>query len=340
VFKKILGRLGLDECKMAITGAAPIAVNTLEYFGSLGLQINEMYGMSESTGVTTLSTDLTHRWGSCGFAPAGIEVKIFKCQDGDKKEVDRVQNFDQVPEENQGEICFRGRHIMLGYMANPLLGTDHVELIKKKTADAIDSEGWLHSGDKGCMDTYGMVKITGRYKEIIIGAGGENIAPVPIEDNMKMLCQGISNIVMIGNQRKFNVCILTLKAQATGGGELPGNDNLDGAALDVNGNVTTISAALDDDTWIEYIEKAIMKTNKTGDVCPSNAAKIQKFSILPCDFSVSTGELTATLKIKRSVVEKKYKDLIDLMYAPENVKNNYIKCPPMNADGKTEEKKG
>merc|ERR1712165_648851 len=202
-----------------------------------------MYGMSESTGVTTLSTDLTHRWGSCGFAPAGIEVKIFKCQDGDKKEVDRVQNFDQVPEENQGEICFRGRHIMLGYMANPLLGTDHVELIKKKTADAIDSEGWLHSGDKGCMDTYGMVKITGRYKELIIGAGGENIAPVPIEDSVKGIADAVMECMMVGDKRKYNIALITLKAVGANG-ETPGTDELDAPGKRVDSKITKISQAM------------------------------------------------------------------------------------------------
>ena len=81
-------------------------------------------------------------------------------------------------EEEQGEICYRGRHIMMGYLANPKLGEEHVAEIQKKTAESIDSQGWLHSGDKGCMSPDGMVRITGRFKELIIGAGGENVAPV------------------------------------------------------------------------------------------------------------------------------------------------------------------
>merc|ERR1740124_1449674 len=90
-----------------------------------------------------------------------------------------------VPEAEQGEVCYRGRHIMMGYMAQPALGSDHVDEIKKKLSSAIDSRGWLHSRDKGCMTQNGFVRITGRYKELIITAGGENIAPVPIEDNIK-----------------------------------------------------------------------------------------------------------------------------------------------------------
>merc|ERR1712173_419523 len=136
----------------------------------------------------------------------------------------------------------------------------------------------------------GMIKITGRYKEIIIGAGGENIAPVPIEDNLKKECPAISNIVMIGNNRKFNVCIVTLKSKDTGGGELPGSDNLEDEALSVNPKVTTISDAIKDETFIKYIQGGIDATNKNGEVSPSNASNIQKFAILPCDLSVLNGE--------------------------------------------------
>ena len=88
-------------------------------------------------------------------------------------------------------------------MANPALGDEHVQAIIQKNRDAIDADGWLHSGDKGCMGVNGMVKITGRYKDLIIGSGGENIAPVPIEDNIKKLCPAISNILMVGDKRKY-----------------------------------------------------------------------------------------------------------------------------------------
>jgi len=310
---KIKEKLGLENCKFSFTGAAPISVDTLEYFGSLGIQINEVYGMSECTGAVTWSLDSTHVWGSCGFTMPGLELKVFRADTGKKEECPLANDLMHPTEAEQGELCFRGRNIMMGYLANPDLGHDHVDLITKKTKEAIDEEGWLHSGDKGCKDWRGMLRITGRYKELIIGAGGENIAPVPIENSVKTNCPGISNLIMIGNQRKYNVALVTLKAKGATGEE-PGTDELDATVLTIS-KVKTISAAAKDSKWIQTITNAIINTNKDGSVCPSNASKIQKFTILPRDLSIQGGELTPTLKTKRSVVESKYKDVIDMMYA-------------------------
>jgi len=318
VLNKVKATLGLDQCKFAFTGAAPISVETLTYFGQLGLQINEVYGMSECTGATTWSSDEAHVWGSCGWAMDGTEVKVFTVDAkniNDKKECPRAKDLDHPLESEQGELCFRGRHIMKGYMANPDLGEDHVKQIQKKNMEAIDEEGWLHSGDKGCVGVNGMFRITGRYKELIIGSGGENIAPVPIEDNIKAICPQISNIMMIGDKQKYNVAIVTLKAKGASG-ELPGGDELiDDAATAVPG-VSTISAASANKDYIALIDKAIRATNKNGAVCPSSASMIQKFSILPHDFSVETGELTPTLKLKRSHVfsAPEYSDIIKRLY--------------------------
>jgi len=322
VLGKVKEALGLEKCKFGFTGAAPITVDTLEYFGSLGIQINEVYGMSECTGAVTWSVDSCHVWGSCGWALPGTEFKVFQAESGGNKECPLAVDLMHPTEEEQGELCYRGRNIMMGYLANPDLGQEHVDLIRKKTAAAIDEEGWLHSGDKGCMDHRGMVRITGRYKELIIGAGGENIAPVPIEDNVKSLCPGISNFIMIGNQRKYNVALVTLKAKGATG-EQPGTDDLDGAALGVSQGITTISEASKDKKWIKTITQAITDTNNNGSCCPSNACKIQKFTILPCDFSVEGGELTPTLKTKRSVVDKMYTPVIDKMYATAS-RNPYV----------------
>merc|ERR1719316_1866535 len=148
-----------------------------------------------------------------------------------------------------GELCFSGRNVMMGYLANPDLGDAHVAEIKKKTAETIDKDGWLHSGDKGLCTVDGMVKITGRYKELIIGEGGENIAPVPIEDHVKKSCDGIQEIMMVGDKRKYNAALVTLKAVGANG-EVPGTDELDAGAKRVNPEVTKISQALDDETWI------------------------------------------------------------------------------------------
>merc|ERR1712196_261763 len=143
----------------------------------------------------------------------GVSVrKVNETDINDHEEVPPAEDVWFPSEAEQGEICFRGRHIMMGYLANPDLGAEHVKEIEGKNASAIDSGGWLHSGDKGCMSTTGMVKITGRYKELIIGAGGENVAPVPVEDTVKKHCGAISNVMMIGDKRKSNVAVITLKA--------------------------------------------------------------------------------------------------------------------------------
>eukprot|EP01044_Picomonas_judraskeda_P021054 COSAG03_NODE_4854_length_1412_cov_1.152323_1_plen_263_part_00 len=195
---------------------------------------------------------------------------------------------------------------MMGYLANPALGEEHVAEIKQKTAEAIDENGWLHSGDKGLMDQEGMFKITGRYKELIIGAGGENVAPVPMEDFLKTnevdgKRYGISDAMMVGDKRKYNVVLLTLQTKGYTG-ELPGTDELDGAAALVNPAVRTVGEAMTDPVWQEHLTNAIKAVNGNQRACPSNASKIQKFAILPKNFSVEGEEFTPTLKLKRCAV--------------------------------------
>mmetsp|Transcript_8340 Transcript_8340/g.10875 ORF Transcript_8340/g.10875 Transcript_8340/m.10875 type:complete len:738 (+) Transcript_8340:56-2269(+) len=320
LYKKLLNkvkvRLGLDKCKMFFAGAAPMTEECLNYFGSLGINVNELYGMSECVGSATLQVDLTHEWGTIGYALPGVEVRIFKIdpETGNKTECPPAKDIHSATEEEQGEICFRGRNNMIGYMANEKFGEEHMEQIEKKNIDAIDEEGYIHSGDKGAMDARGMVKITGRYKELIIGAGGENIAPVPIEDELKRLCPFAGNIMMIGNKRKFNVILVTLKTVGATG-ELPGTDELDGPARLLSNSSATIEEAMKDDVFINAIKDAINEVNNNKHVCPSNAAKVQKFTILPRDFSVETGEFTATLKLKRSVVDDMWKSTIDNLYS-------------------------
>jgi len=313
LLKKIKQALGLDLCKFAFAGAAPMTKDCLEYFGQLNININEVYGMSECTGATTWSTEVAHTWGTVGYELPGTEVKILKKNAAGKlEEVERAPSFEgTIPEKYQGEVCFRGRHVMMGYLANPALGEDHCEEIRQKNAEAVINDGaWLCSGDKGAKDQKGMVKITGRYKELIIGAGGENIAPVPIEDNIKRLAVEVSNIMMVGDKRKFNIALITLKCNGATG-EVPGTTKLM-KPYDKWG--ATIKDACENKDFIKYLTKAIEDTNKNGDCVPSNAAKIQKFTILPIDFSVVTDDLTATLKLKRSVVNDKYIDLIDAVY--------------------------
>jgi long-chain-fatty-acid--CoA ligase ACSBG len=247
-----------------------------------------------------------------------MEVRIFKVNGSEKTECPRTKNLHgPQPEECKGEICMRGRHIMAGYLANPDMGPEHVEEIKRKNREAIDSVGWLHSGDMGVKDFRGMIKIVGRYKELIIGAGGENIAPVPIEDEIKKNCEGVvSNVLMIGDKRKFNTCLITLACKGATG-EKAGTNELDGPAASLVPGVTTIEQAAASEQFLSFIEDAIKDTNNNGQVCPSNASKIGKFTILPIDFSVEGDELTSTFKSKRGVIEKKYAKAIDAMYLTE-----------------------
>lgn len=312
VLSKISDNLGLNQVKLALTGAAPITKEILQYFGMLGISINECYGMSESTGATTWSSNDAHIWGSCGWAVPGTEVKCFKIgAEGEALvETPAAKDLFNPTEEEQGELCFRGRHIMAGYMANPDLGEEHVAEIAKKNADAIDKDGWMHSGDKGCIDARGMVRVTGRYKELIITAGGENVAPVPIEDAIKATCDMVSNVMMIGDQRKFNVALVTLKCVGATG-EVAGTDQLDGGAKKFDSNIKTVKEACQSKKYTQAIIDAIVAVNKT---VPSNACKIQKFSIVPRDFSVENGELTPTLKLKRGVVTNMHVKVVDSMY--------------------------
>jgi long-chain-fatty-acid--CoA ligase ACSBG len=326
VSAKVRGLLGLDKCELFITGAAPMAPHVYEYWGSLGIRILECYGMSESTGLSTANSSDCYLWGTVGYPCEAVEVKVFKIDDEDfnvKKECPPAKDFSRPTEEEQGEICFRGRTVMMGYLSNPdmdftdedgnVTHTGDVDEIFEKTAGTIDSEGWLHSGDKGTRGTHGMIKITGRYKELIIGSGGENIAPVPIEDSVKKLCPGIANAMMVGDKQKYNVMLVTLKCKGATG-ELPGTDQLDGPALKI-GTAKTIAEAKKDEAWKAAIQSAIDQTNSNPVICASPPWKVQKWVILDRDFSVETGELTATLKLKRSEACKHFADEIDALYA-------------------------
>jgi len=310
VLSKVKTLLGLDACKFCFTGAAPIKTETLQFYGRLGLNINEVYGMSECTGATTWSTDLAHKWGSCGWAMPSTEVSVRSKETGE-----------EVPDGKDGELCYRGRHIMMGYMANPDLGDEHMKLITEKNRSSIDQYGWLHSGDKGQRDVDGMIRITGRYKELIIGAGGENVAPVPVEDGVKSRCAAISNIMMYGDKMKYNVAVITLKTVGATG-ELPGTDELDPVAAKIDPSCTSLTQAMDSVKIIEAIKAAILETNNDPKCCPMPPSKIQKFTILPTDFSVVTEELTPTFKLKRSVVTDKYISTIKSMYDSKDI---YVK---------------
>jgi long-chain-fatty-acid--CoA ligase ACSBG len=286
LLNKIKVKVGLDKCKFASTAAAPIHRDVLNFFGAISIPIMEVYGMSESCGPQTITRPMgsAHLVGSTGPSMVGTELKIMHDASRDKA--------------GEGEICFRGRHIMMGYLGN-----------EQKTVESIDADGWLHSGDVGRVDENGMLFITGRIKELLITAGGENIPPVPIEEDIKAAAPAISNLVVIGDKKKYLTALVTLTTTPNGDGTF--SDELTGDALGVNPQVKTASAAVDDAAFKAYVQKGIDHYNSHA---ISNAAKIQYFSILPNDFSIPGGELGPTLKLRRSKVVEKYESVIEAMY--------------------------
>jgi long-chain-fatty-acid--CoA ligase ACSBG len=292
VFNKVKDALGLDRTRYCATAAAPISKETLDFFLSLNIPIFEIYGMSESTGPQTINRPKQHKTTSCGPAMPGSEMKI--------------ANPDK---EGNGEICYRGRHIFMGYMKND-----------KATAETIDDEGWLHSGDIGKMDAKAFLFITGRIKELIITAGGENIPPVLIEDEIKMeIGKVISNVMAVGDRKKFLTCLVTLKAKPNAEakpGDYPFSDDLADSAIEQlakgGSSAKTVQEAMKDPKVSEYIKAGIERANKRA---ASNAQRIQKFAIIPKDFTLEGGELTPTMKLKRRVVVQQCEKEIEDMYA-------------------------
>jgi long-chain-fatty-acid--CoA ligase ACSBG len=183
ILTKIRDALGLTRCDLHLSGAAPISPEILKYFMSLNIVVTEVYGMSECSGPHAMAIESAFRLGSVGRTIMGATTKLAK-PDAD----------------GNGEICMGGRHVSMGYLQQP-----------EKTRGAIDEEGWLHSEDIGKIDADGYVFITGRLKELLITAGGENVAPVPVEDNVKTALPIVSQAVLLGDRLKFLSVLLTVK---------------------------------------------------------------------------------------------------------------------------------
>ncbi|RYG65399.1 hypothetical protein EON64_11980, partial [archaeon] len=291
VFSKIKEVLGLDQAKCCFTAAAPIAPETLWYFASLDIPVYEVFGQSECTGPHTVSAAKAWKVGTCGRPMLGTESRI---------------------DPNNGELCYRGRHIFMGYMYMP-----------KETSETIDADGYLHSGDVAEFDSdhdpnvpkpSGFMRITGRIKELLITAGGENVPPVLIENEMKAAMLALSNVMVIGDKKKFLTMLVSLKTVVDPESGLP-TDQLAADALHeakrIGSTATTYSEARRDPAWQKYIDDGAKVANKKA---ASNAQIVQKWTWLPEDFCEKNGELTPTLKLKRNVVAKKYAELIDSMY--------------------------
>ncbi|XP_017770616.1 PREDICTED: long-chain-fatty-acid--CoA ligase ACSBG2 [Nicrophorus vespilloides] len=288
IFNKVKKALGLSRCKTFVSAAAPLSADIKKYFMSIDIPVMEAFGMSEAGGAHTISTEHAFGFSTIGMTLPGCKTKI--------------SNPDK---EGQGEICMYGRHIFMGYLDE-----------EEKTKQTLDEDGWLCSGDIGYLDKKGLVYITGRIKELLITAGGENVAPVPIEQTLKTHLPHISGAMLIGDRRKFLSVLITLKTEVEG----------DGTPTDVltreskewlkslNCPADTVSDVLSagpHPNLLEVIQKGIHETNKSA---PSNAQRIQKMTILPADFSIPTGELGPTMKLKRNFVLDKYTKQVENMY--------------------------
>ena len=185
VFRKVKGTLGLDRCHSFGTAAAPLSTEVKKYFLSIDIVILDVYGMSECSGAHTLCTNDGFRLGSVGRTLKGFVTKL-----------------DNMDSTGEGEICMGGRHVFMGYLHDA-----------EKTKEAKDENNWLHSGDLGKMDEDKFLYVTGRIKELVITAGGENIPPVHIEHLVKKECPGISNAMLIGDRRKYLTMLVTLKVK-------------------------------------------------------------------------------------------------------------------------------
>ncbi|KAE9545418.1 hypothetical protein AGLY_000961 [Aphis glycines] len=288
IFSRIKSAIGFDRCKYFISAAAPISVELKKYFMSLDIPLCEAFGMSECGGAHTLSNPTDENVAGVGKTLEGVRSKI-----------------DKPDKDGNGELCVYGRHVFMGYLNMP-----------DKTEGTLDTDGWLHSGDIAQIDDKGYVTITGRIKELLITAGGENIPPVLIENNVKAALPVVSNAFLIGDKRKFLSILLSLKCEINAETAEP-LDTLTPEVISwlssLNCKFTKVSEVVANKPKevFDAIQKGIDAANKKA---ISNAQKIQKFTLLPIDFSLPTGELGPTLKIKRPVVNDKYKDLIEEFY--------------------------
>jgi long-chain acyl-CoA synthetase len=263
VFSKLKQLTG-GRLRFFVSGGAPLHRTIAEFFHAADLPILEGYGLTETSPVIAVNTFNDFKFGSVGKPLPGVEVKIA----------------------DDGEILVRGPNVMIGYFKKPDLTNEAIE------------EGWFHTGDIGFLDNEGFLSITDRKKDIIITAGGKNIAPQKIENAIKT-SKFIAQVVLIGNKRKFISALV-----------VPNFDTLHNYALSERIAYTDIQSLLKHPKVIDKIQDAIDR--KSEDF--ARFERVKKFVLLDQDFSIEDNEVTPSLKIKRAYVEKKYKDEIDKLY--------------------------
>jgi long-chain acyl-CoA synthetase len=263
LFKNVRAAFG-GRLRQATSGAAPIAQEILEFFFACGVPVLEGYGMTETATAATASTLASYRFGSVGRPLPGMEVRIA----------------------DDGEVLLKGPNIFQGYYKNDDASFGSIV------------DGWLHTGDLGSVDEDGFLFITGRKKDIIITAGGKNLTPANVENDLKQ-SRWISQAVMHGDRRPFPVALITLDAEEIVHFAREHGLSEDPAALSREPRVHELIQAELDRVNAKYAQ----------------VEQIKKFAILDHDLSQETGELTPTLKVKRNVINDKYADLFDALYA-------------------------
>lgn len=276
--QQIMCKVGLDKCKYRITAAAPISHQARKFFTDIGYPLCDLYGMSETTGLMTISLPETQRDGSVGKALPGLELKI--------------EN-----DEDEGEIMVRGEPVFSGYFKQP-----------DKTEEVMTGDGWMKTGDVGKIDSDGYLYITGRSKDIIITKGGENVTPTLIEESIKTHLPIVEHAIVVGDQRKFLTALLVLKTTVDDGE--PTNILLP-EAKEV-AKVNTLEEAQGSTLLDKWIEERMDKVNKDA---VSSAQTIKKWRVMSEPFSLKRGHLTPTMKLKRGWVYQKYTDEIESMYS-------------------------
>jgi long-subunit acyl-CoA synthetase (AMP-forming) len=258
--------LGLDDVITINVGAAPTPVEVLEFFHAIGLELAELYGMSESTGAGTCNRPGNVKIGTVGPAAPGCEVKLA----------------------DDGEVLIRGGCVMVGYRNQP-----------EKTAETIDGDGWLHTGDIGELDEDGFLKIVDRKKELIINAAGKNMSPANIEAELKTATPLIGQAAAIGDARSYNTALIVLDA-----------DFAPGWAAKQGIEDTSLEALADDEKMRAAVQDGVDAANEHL----ARVEQIKKFTIVPGDWLPGGDELTPTMKLKRKPIAEKYSDEIEAMY--------------------------
>lgn len=266
IFRDLRERLGLDQVRWLVTGAAPMPAAVNEFYAAIGLPLCDCWGMSETSGIGTINDPATPRIGSVGTPLPGTELTI-------------------APD---GELLLRGPNVMRSYRDDP-----------QRTADAIDADGWLHTGDVAEISGDGYVRIVDRKKELIISAAGKNMSPVQIETAVKSASPLIGQVCCVGDGRPYNVALLVLDPDSAA------------AYAEANGLADRSPEAVASDAGVQ---RAIAAAVERANAQLSRPEQIKYYQLLPTDWLPDGDELTPTMKLKRRRIEEKYRDVIEALY--------------------------